>query len=89
MPTGRQRLAQQQIAAQAAAAAGIALEQAKVTAVSADTPPKVTVKWRGGTYIFPHLIDAYPSPAVGHIVAMAPYTGSWLILGRAGGFRTS
>jgi hypothetical protein len=40
----------------------------------------VTVSWQGGSYQFPHLA-AY-TPAVGDIVAMDRYAGSWLILGK-------
>ena len=84
MPPGRERLARQQIAAQAAATTGGGLEQAKVTVVSADSPPKVTVKWRGQTYVFPHLLNY--TPVVNDVVVLAPYAGSYLILGRPGGF---
>jgi hypothetical protein len=74
MPSGRDRLRRQILTLPAVADPG--LQQAKVTAVG----PPVTVSWQGGSYQFPHLA-AY-TPAVGDIVAMDRYAGSWLILGK-------
>lgn len=85
MPTGAQRFTRQQIdRATSPDAPGLA--QATITAVSADTIPIVTVEYLGGFCQFPHLLQY--TPVVGHVVAMAPYAGSWLILGRPGGFPT-
>lgn len=84
MPSGRKRFTQRQVERDATPAAPAELEQAKVTVVSGATPPVVTVRWRGANYQFPHLLQY--TPVVNDVVALAPYAGSWLILGRPGGF---
>jgi hypothetical protein len=57
-----------------------------VTAVSADSPPIVTVTYLGSSCQFPHLLSY--TPVVNHTVAVIPYCGSQLILGVPGGFPT-
>lgn len=78
MPSGRERLAR--VLIDRTTPTDRSLPQAVVTVVSADTPPKVTVTWKGGTYVFPH--HASYSPTVGDVVTVAPHAGSYLILGR-------
>ena len=83
MAGGAQRFARQQI--DRAQEDPAEAEQAVITAVSADSPPRVTVTYLGGTYTsFPYL-PSY-TPVVGHVVAVIPYCGSPLILGRPIGF---
>lgn len=84
MPSGRERLARQQIAQAAAPPDLMEAGQAKVTAVSGASPPVVTISYLGGSYQVSHLLQY--TPVVGHVVAVCRYAGSYLILGRPGGF---
>lgn len=82
MGAGAQRFARQQIDR---TPGQFEAGQATVTAVSGASPPVVTVTYLGGTYTgFPYL-PSY-TPVVGHVVAVVPYCGSQLILGRPIGF---
>jgi hypothetical protein len=89
MPSGKQRFARQQI--------DRALQQhqhgevAVVTAVAAtggtDSQPLATVTHNGASVQYPHL-SAY-SPAVGDVVAVHPWGGTYLIVGKPVGFPPS
>lgn len=83
MAAGVQRFARQQIERPAPGA--LEAEQATITAVSTDTPAQVTVTYKGADYTGYPYLPPY-TPVVGHVVAMIPYCGSWLILGRPDGF---
>lgn len=85
MATGTQRFARQQIAA--ATGGGDVGEVATVTAVTAgggrDGNALVTVLHNGSSQKYPYLLTY--APAVGDVVAIHPWGGSYLILGRPGG----
>lgn len=89
MATGTQRFARQQIAA--AGADRDVGEIATITVVTAgggtDGNALVTVTHNGSTQKYPYLLQY--TPVVGHVVAIHPWGGSYLILGRPGGIPPS
>lgn len=86
MASGRQRFVRQQI--DRAPAGEPPGEVAVVTAVTAgggtDGNALVTVTHNGSTQKYPYLLQY--TPVVGHVVAIHPWGGTYLILGRPGGF---
>lgn len=90
MPSGRERLARLFIdrhtsQAEAAQAGGpIAVVTAVTTGGGTDGVDLVTVTHDGATRQYPHLLQY--TPVVGHVVALGRWGGTWIILGRPGGF---
>lgn len=85
MPTGAQKLAQQQLAREAPA---VDFPQAQITAVTAggakDGNALVTVVYRGASLQLPYL--SHYTPVVGHMVPVALVEGVLTIWGRPIGF---
>lgn len=88
MVSGAARLSQQLLDTTAAATPDGQI--ATVTAVAAtggtDGQPLVTVRHNGAVLSYPHF-SSY-SPAVGDVVALGRWGGTWVILGRPVGFPT-
>ena len=87
MPTGRQKLAQQQKERRAAPAqplTGTAHVTAVTTGGGTDGNSLVTVTYDGATLKLPH----YPfyTPVVGHNVTLLRVDGQWVVLGNPVGF---